>query len=116
MAVVATAAAVVVAAVTAAAAAAVVVVVVKAAAATAAAAVVVDAKAAAATAAVVATSTDLPRSTKASSEAFFYSSFFGCNTALTRPFMPNTWFKLSACMLSALKLSDPLVMTMGKSV
>ena len=114
MAAVATAAAVVVvAAVTA---AAVVVVVVKAAAATAAAAVVVDAKAAAATAAVVATSTDLPRSTKASSEAFFYSSFFGCNTALTRPFMPNTWFKLSACMLSALKLSGPLVISMGKSV
>ncbi len=114
MAAVATAAAVVVAAVTAA--AVVVVVVVKAAAATVAAAVVVDAKAAAATAAVVATSTDLPRSTKASSEAFFYSSLFGCNTALTRPVMPNTWFKLSACMLLALKLLSPLLISTGRSV
>ena len=109
----AAAAAVVVAAVTA---AAVVVVVVKAAAATVAAVVVVDAKAAAATAAVVATSTDLPRSTKASSEAFFYSSLFGCNTALTRPVMPNTWFKLSACMLLALKLLSPLLISTGRSV
>ena len=99
------------------AAAAVVVVVVKAAAATVAAVVVVvDAKAAAATAAVVATSTDLPRSTKASSEAFFYSSLLGCNTALTRPVMPNTWFKLSACMLLALKLLSPLLISTGRSV